>query len=215
MSILFEVRDVANVKRERHFVFFRALHHLHMNLRKSWDPTIEPSTCHPVLARMGGGCLDWHAVSVKSREAKKIPVWQASPRLDGPFCLKPNQPPAFPLWVLCRPLPVSGKLPAWSLFHQKLQEMSLTVRWSLIKNKWMGCSQGLYEWREGSWHRYPAVKGELRGKTKRVKQSIKMWSHYPVFLYSDESEKPKPAAMRGSREQAWQRRSASGSFKTI
>lgn len=72
MSLLFEVRDVVNVKWEKHFVFFlQALHHLLMNLRKSWKPTIEPSTCHPVVARMGAGCVDWHAVSVKSREPKK------------------------------------------------------------------------------------------------------------------------------------------------
>lgn len=48
-----------------------------------------------------------------------------------------RQPPL--LWHLSRPLPVSGKLPACSPFHQEPQEMSLGERWSLIKNKWMGC----------------------------------------------------------------------------
>lgn len=43
------------------------------------------------------------------------------------------------LWHLSRPLPVSGKLPACSQFHQEPQEMSLRECWSLIKNKWMGC----------------------------------------------------------------------------
>lgn len=172
MSLLFEVRDVVNVKWEKHFVFF-SKHFIicswtcvnHGNQQSSHQPAIL------LLQEWGRGAWTGMQYQWKAGNQRKIPVWQASPRVDGPFCLKPNRPPAFPLWVLCRPLPVSGKLPAWSLFHQQPQEMSLTVRWSLIKNKWMGCSQGLYEWRVGKLTSVPcserrAKREDKKGKTK-------------------------------------------------
>lgn len=61
-------------------------------------------------------------------------------RRDGPSLFNSlKHPPVFVLWHVSPPLPVPGKLPACTPFHQEPQEMSLGERWSLIKNKWMGC----------------------------------------------------------------------------
>lgn len=61
-------------------------------------------------------------------------------RIDGPSLFNSlKRPPVFVLWHVSPPLPVPGKLPACTPFHQEPQEMSLGERWSLIKNKWMGC----------------------------------------------------------------------------
>lgn len=92
---------------------------------------------------------------------------------------KPNQPPASLLWHHSRPLPGSGKLPACSLFHQEPQEMSLGERWSLIKNKWMGCPRDRVneEWEgegERSWSWCPEVEGKRQARRReKEKQGIK------------------------------------------
>lgn len=96
-------------------------------------------------------------------------------RKDGRSLLNNlNQPPGFVLWHLSQPLPVPGKLPACSPFHQEPQEMSLGERWSLIKNKWMGCPRDRVneEWElEGELEPVPQSGGQGRaepgnGKTK-------------------------------------------------
>lgn len=106
---------------------------------------------------------------------------------DGPSLFHhpiPNQPPALLLWHHSRPLPVSGKLPACSLFHQEPQEMSLRERWSLIKNKWMGCPRDRVneEWeREGERSRSWCPEVEDREERRREgKTRYKIWTHYCV-----------------------------------
>lgn len=96
-----------------------------------------------------------------------------------PFPPSQSNPPASLLRHHSQPLPASGKLPACSRFHQEPQEMSLGERWSLIKNKWMGCPRHRVneEWErkvERSWSWCPEVEDRQKerrreGKTRYIK----------------------------------------------
>lgn len=126
-------------------------------------------------------------------------------RIDGRSLFNSlKQPPVFVLWHVSPPLPVPGKLPACTPFHQEPQEMSLRERWSLIKNKWMGCPRDRVneEWElEAELELVPQSGRQGREEPwgGMGKQSFK-FDHYCVFLYSDESGKPEPCATRGSLE---------------
>lgn len=105
--------------------------------------------------------------------------------MTSPPCFNiPNQPPALLLWHHSRPLPASGKLPACTLLHQEPQEMSLGERWSLIKNKWMGCprDRANEDWekeREKSRSRCPEVE-DRQERRREGKTRYKIWTHYCV-----------------------------------
>lgn len=132
------------------------------------------------------------------------------------------QPPL--LWHFSRPLPVSGKLPACSPFHQEPQEMSLAERWSLIKNKWMGCPRdrvngqriagvGALKCRR----KWGGGGGGLEGQGRSGEQSLK-FEPITMFLYSDESRdgrKQEPAATRGPRQTETATRSTSRSSQAL
>lgn len=131
---------------------------------------------------------------------------------------KPNQPKALLLWHPSQPLPVSTKLPACSLLHQEPQEMSLRERWSLIKNKWMGCPRDRVN---GEWEREGeriAGTGALKWEERRRrKKNNKVSSLKPLLCFCTVMNQVNQNQLRRGvlLKQEWQHGSTGGSFKTF